>query len=164
MKYGAFINPSPKSLSDLINDNNYMSIREYILDATSLNGNSAIAISDLNAGSSIVRVSLNVKTPFVSPNSVNTIEVVSDTNQILLSSAANDPAIANNYITECSYITSGNDNEVLVKHNLSGMTAGLAILRIELYENINDYEPIATSDSKDYNTMDQKTVDATIDT
>ena len=31
-------------------------------------------------------------------------------------------------------------------------------------ENINDYEPIATSDSKDYNTMDQKTVDATIDT
>ena len=44
------------------------------------------------------------------------------------------------------------------------MTAGLAILRIELYENINDYEPIATSDSKDYNTMDQKTVDVTIDT
>ena len=110
MKYGAFINPSPKSLSDLINDNNYMSIREYILDATSLNGNSTIAISDLNAGSSIVRVSLNVKTPFISPNSVNTIEVVSDTNQILLSSAANDPAIANNYITECSYITSSNDS------------------------------------------------------
>ena len=158
MKYGAFINPSPKSLSDLINDNNYMSIREYILDTDSLKGNSA------NAGSSIVRVSLNVKTPFVSPNSVNIIEVVSDTNQVLLSSAANDPAIANNYISECSYITSGNDNEVLVKHNLSGMTAGLAILRIELYENINDYEPIATSDSKDYNTMDQNTVDATIDT
>ena len=87
MKYGAFINPSPKSLSDLINDNNYMSIREYILDADSLKGNSTIAISDLNAGSSIVRVSLNVKTPFVSPNSVNTIEVVSDTNQVLVCQA-----------------------------------------------------------------------------
>nr|DAJ90353.1 MAG TPA: hypothetical protein [Caudoviricetes sp.] len=162
MKYGVFINPSPKSLSDLINDNNYMSIREYILDVTSLKGNSAIAISDLNAGSSIVRVSLNVKTPFVSSNSVNTIEVISDSNNILMDASWNDPAIASIYSSDCRYTVNGNNNEILVKHTLSGITKGYAILRIELYENIPEYTELQTKSGQNYNTSDQKTVDVNV--
>ena len=84
MKYGIFVNPTPKSLSDLQNDNNYMAIKEYVLNSDALSGSTAIAISDLKAGSTIVKMSLHVRTPFVSTNISDTSEVRTDTDKVLL--------------------------------------------------------------------------------
>ena len=93
MKYGYFINPSPTSLSDLVNDHNYMVIRDYILDTSTLQGSNAISISDLTAGSVITKIAIKVETPFKSNNPVDTIEVVTDSNNILMDASWNDPAI-----------------------------------------------------------------------
>ena len=147
MKYGIFVNPTPKSLSDLQNDNNYMAIKEYVLN------------SDALSGSTIVKMSLHVRTPFVSTNISDTIEVSTDTDKVLLAQECNDPNRAGDYSSDCYYITSGNQNEILVHHTLSNMTAGVAILRIELYENIPEYEELTTSDNTVYTTKDNVTTE-----
>ena len=162
MKYGYFINPSPTSLSDLVNDHNYMVIRDYILDSSTLKGSNVIAISDLAAGSVIIKIAIKVETPFKSNKTTNTIEVASDSGSILMDASWNDPAIASDYSSDCFYVVNGNNNEVLVNHTLSGITAGYAILHLEMYENISEYEPLQTQSGQDYNTADQKTVDVTV--
>lgn len=161
LKYGIFTNPMPTSLSDLVNDKNYMAIREYILDSSSLSGTTQVAINDLLAGSTITKISLNIMTPFKSSNATDTIEVVSDSGIVLLDKSWNDPSIKSNYETDAFYVTSGNTNEIFVKHTLSGMTAGLAVLRVELYENITEYEALQTQSGEDYITTDNKTVEVT---
>ena len=159
MKYGIFVNPTPKSLSDLQNDNNYMAIKEYVLNRDVLSGSTAIAISDLKDGSTIVKVSLHVRTPFVSTNTSDTIEVSTDTGKVLLAQECNDPKRAGDYSSDCYYITNGNQNEILVHHTLSNMTAGIAILRINLYENIPEYEELTTADNTVYTTKDNVTTE-----
>lgn len=158
-KYGFFINPSPTSLSDLTNDNNYMAIREYILDSSVLANTTTVAINDISAGSTIVKVSLNVRLPFSNDAPTNTFEVTTDSGHILMNSNCNDPKIVNNYSTDTFYVMNGNINELVVHHNLANATSGLAILRIELYENLPDYEELRTSDNKIYMTKDQISVD-----
>ena len=159
MKYGIFVNPTPKSLSDLQNDNNYMAIKEYVLNSDVLSGSTAIAINDLKAGSTIVKMSLHVRTPFVSTNISDTIEVSTDTDKVLLAQECNDPNRAGDYSSDCYYITSGNQNEILVHHTLSNMTAGVAILKIKIYENIPEYEELTTSDNTVYTTKDNVTTE-----
>ena len=162
MKYGYFIKPSPTSLSGLVNDHNYMVIRDYILDTSTLQGSNAISINDLTAGSVITKIAIKVETPFKSNNPVDTIEVVTDSNNILMDASWNDPAIASNYSSDCFYVVNGNNNEVLVKHTLSGITEGYAILHIEMYENIPEYTELQTKSGQNYNTSDQKTVDVNV--
>ena len=160
-KYGFFVNPSPTSLSDLVNDNNYMVIREYTLDPATLKTGSAIAINDIKAGSTITKVSLNVKGAFKSSVSNPIISVVSDSGKILMNSDWNDPTIVNNYSTDCYYVTSGNTNELVVSHNITNPTSGLATLRIELYENLPEYTELQTQSGENYITTDSKTVEVT---
>ncbi len=162
MKYGYFINPSPTSLSDLVNDHNYMVIRDYILDSSTLKGSNVIAISDLAAGSVITKIVIKIETPFKSSNTTNTIEIASDSGSILMDASWNDPAIASDYSSDCFYVVNGNNNEVLVNHTLSSITEGYAILHIEMYENTPEYETLQTQSGEDYNTADQKTVDVTV--
>lgn len=157
-KYGYFINPSPTSLSDLTNDNNYMVIREYVLDRASLVGADSIAISDINAGSTIVKTSLNVISPFIIPKGEPLIELVTDSGTQLMNKYCNDLSTPNNYSTDSYYITNGNTNEIILKHTLSNMSSGTAILRLELYENLPNYEELLTSDNKLYTTKDNSVV------
>ena len=90
-KYGAFISPNPTKMSDLQNDNNYIIIREYVLDAASLAGTTSIKIDDIEAGNVITNIGLNVTTPFVSSNNDDTIEVITDSGTVLMNKAWNDP-------------------------------------------------------------------------
>ena len=99
-KYGAFISPNPTKMSDLENDNNYIIIREYILDAASLAGTTSIKIDDIEAGNVITNIGLNVTTPFVSSNNDDTIEVITDSGTVLMNKAWNDPNVIGNYTTD----------------------------------------------------------------
>lgn len=161
IRYGFFNTPAPTSLSDLINDNNYMVIREYTLDLATLKSSNIIPIEDIKADSTITKVSLNVTTPVVSSTSNPQISVITDSGMTLMSADWNDPTIANNYSTDCYYLSSGNLNEIVVSHNITNPTKGLITLRLELYESINSYEELLTSDSKAFNTADHKSVEVT---
>lgn len=153
-KYGAFISPNPTKMSDLENDNNYIIIREYVLDAASLAGTTSIKIDDIEAGNVITNIGLNVTTPFVSSNNNDTIEVVTDSGIVLMDKTWNDPNAIGNYTTDCVYEIVGNPDEIIINHTLSGMTAGYAILRIEMYGNNATYEELLTSDNTVYTTKD----------
>lgn len=161
IRYGFFNTPAPTSLSDLINDNNYMVIREYTLDLATLKSSNIIPIEDIKADSTITKVSLNVTTPVVSSTSNPQISVITDSGMTLMSADWNDPTIANNYSTDCYYLSSGNLNEIVVSHNITNPTKGSITLRLELYESINNYEELLTSDSKAFNTADHKSVEVT---
>lgn len=158
-KYGAFISPNPTKMSDLENDNNYIIIREYVLDAASLAGTTSIKIDDIEAGNVITNIGLNVTTPFVSSNNDDTIEVITDSGTVLMNKAWNDPNVIGNYTTDCVYEIDGNPDEIIINHTLSGMTAGYAILRIEMYGNNATYEELLTSDNTVYTTKDNVTTE-----
>lgn len=159
VRYGFFNAPAPTSLSDLVNDNNYMVIREYTLDPATLKGGNIIPINDIKADSTITKISLNVITPTKSSTTNPQISVITDSGMTLMDAEWNDPTIADNYSTDCYYLSSGNLNEIAVSHNISNPTAGDITLRIELYESIHSYEELLTSDSKVFNTADQKAVE-----
>lgn len=163
VRYGFFNTPAPTSLSDLVNDNNYMVIREYTLDPTTLKSSSTIPINDIKADSTITKVSLNVTTPIKSSTTNPQISVITDSGMTLMDADWNDPTIADNYATDCYYLSSGNTNEIAVSHNIINPTEGLITLRIELYESIHSYEELLTSDSKTFNTADKKTVEVVKD-
>lgn len=159
VRYGFFNSPAPTSLSDLVNDNNYMVIREYTLDPATLKSNSVIPINDIKADSTITKVSLNVATPIKSSTENPQISVITDSGMTLMDSDWNDPTISDNYATDCYYLSSGNLNEIAVSHNITNPTDGLITLRIELYESIHSYEELITSDSKTFNTADNKSIE-----
>ena len=119
MKYGIFVNPTPKSLSDLQNDNNYMAIKEYPLTPEVLLKGHSFVINDLKAGSIIINISLEVKTPFITKMNNDAIEVVTDSNNVLFSKNINDLNVTGKYMTDCYYITNGNINEIIVNHTLN---------------------------------------------
>ena len=79
---------------------------------------------------------LKIITPFASNNASDTIEVATDSGEVLMDKSWNDPNLEGYYSTECLYEVNGNENEILIKHTLSAMTSGSAILRIEMYGNI----------------------------
>ena len=158
-KYGAFISPNPTKMSDLENDNNYIIIREYVLDAASLVGTTSIKIDDIEAGNVITNIGLNVTTPFVSSNNNDTIEVTTDSGTVLMDKTWNDPNVIGNYTTDCADEIVGNPDEIIINHTLSGMTAGYAILRIEMYGNNATYEELLTSDNTVYTTKDNVTTE-----
>lgn len=163
VRYGFFNAPAPTSLSDLVNDNNYMVIREYTLDPATLKGSSIIPINDIKSDSTITKVSLNVTTPIKSSTANPQISVITDSGMTLMDAPWNDPTIADNYSTDCYYLSSGNLNEVVVSHNISNPTEGRITLRIELYESIHSYEELLTSDSKVFNTADKKSIEVVTD-
>ena len=107
-KYGHFIYPAPNALSELQNDNNYLAIREYPLTEDILSQDSSFVINDLKAGSTIIKMSVNVKTPFISKLNSDTIEVVTDNGETLFSKNLNDMNVTGNYMTDCYYVTNGN--------------------------------------------------------
>ena len=153
-KYGAFISPNPTKMSDLENDNNYIIIREYVLNADSLAGTTSIKIDDIEAGNVITNIGLNVTTPFVSSNNNDTIEVVTDSGIVLMDKTWNDPNAIGNYTIDCVYEIFCNLDEIIFIHTLSRMTAGYTILRIEMYGNNATYEELLTSDNSVYTTKD----------
>ena len=158
-KYGAFISPNPTKMSDLQNDNNYIIIREYELNSASLTGNSSIGIQNIDAGNVITNIGLKIITPFASNNASDTIEVATDSGEVLMDKSWNDPNLEGYYSAECLYEVNGNENEILIKHTLSAMTSGSAILRIEMYGNNAAYDELLTSDNTVYTTKDNQTTE-----
>ena len=161
-KYGAFISPNPTKMSDLQNDNNYIIIREYELNSASLNGNSPIGIQNIDAGNVITNIGLKVIIPFASNNANDTIEIVTDSGEVLMDKSWNDPNLEGYYSTECLYEVNGNENEILIKHTLSAMTSGSAILRIEMSGNNAAYDELLTSDNTVYTTKDNQTTEVNV--
>ena len=100
--YGNFINSVPTSLSDLKN-NGFLLIREYVLNKETLSQNDSFVINDLNPGSTIVKISLDVKDPFTSDINNDAIEITTDSGSILFSKNINDMNVTSNYMTECYY-------------------------------------------------------------
>ena len=123
MKNGLFINPIPNSLSDLQNDYNYLITKEYKLNESNLSKSSSIIIDDIKAGSTIVEISLKVNSAFTSnKNTANTaIEIVTDSGKTLFSKNINDMNVTGNYMTDCYYVTNGNENELIVNHTLKSI-------------------------------------------
>lgn len=156
---GSFINHNPTKLSDLQNDTKYIAIYDYILDASTVKGNSSISINNIIEGSIITNISLKVNIPFVSNNTKDTIEVITDSGEILMDKSWNDPNIQANYSVECSYTINGNQNEIIINHSLSEITKGSAILRIELYAINTEYEELLTVDNTVYTTIDSEPVE-----
>lgn len=143
---GFFINPSPKSLSDLKNDGLYMSYREY--DLSSLQNK-----LDLSSGSIITNISLEITSPY----SDSTFEITSDSGEVIFSKEINDPNITGTYSSNV-FFEVNNDSDLIVTH--VNNTTGSGILRIELYEVIKSYDFLQTSDGQNYYTADNQSIDS----
>lgn len=146
---GFFINPGPRSLSDLKNDGLYVNVREY--DLSELTN-----ITDIASGSIITNISLEITSPYT--NSI--FEVRTDSGEVIFSRDINDPNIVNTYSSNVFFELNNNADLVIVHTN---KTTGAGKLRLELYEVSKTYEPIQTSDSQTYQSTDNQSIDATVE-
>ena len=134
-RLGSFVLPTPSKTSQLTNDAQFMSIHEYVLNASVLRGTTSLQISDISAGVIINRIELNVTTAFVSDVEQNNISVVGANSSVLMDATWNDPNTAGSYSTDCNYVVT---STITVNHDLSNMTAGVAILRIYAHDVVNE--------------------------
>lgn len=130
--YGSLSLPTPTRTSHLTNDSKFLSVHDYALSSSNLSGDDSLEISDIANGSIITRVEVRVTTAFTtSPDEQHNIEVLDENDVVLMDNEWNDPNVVGNYSTDCYYVVSGS---LIVNHDLSGMTAGAAILRIYAYD------------------------------
>ena len=128
---GVLTLPNPTKTSDLVNDSNYLAIREYILNASVLSGGDTLIINDLPINAIITRVELMVTTAFATAQDQNNIDILGADSSVLMDADWNDPQTVGNYCTDCYYEITGN---VLVVHDMTSITAGRAILRLFVYD------------------------------
>lgn len=148
--------PTAQLTSQLVNDTRFSSIREYLLDMTTLSGSIGIAITDLIPNSVIYRIEVIILKRLASAaySSDNITVKVSD-NSILMDSTWNDPNKVGTYSSSCYYTTLGIPNEVMIYHSLGTILRGAAILRLHIYNNVNEYTDLLTSNGANYLTKDQ---------
>ena len=138
----------------------FSSIREYILDANSLSGNSQVNITDIVAGSIIYRIDLIVMSAFSDlSGQQHSIEITDYNYNILMDAEWNDPNSVGTYCTNCYHTVLSGSNTIQVLHSLSEILSGTAILRLYIYNNVEEYTTLLTSDQKAYKTMDETSID-----
>lgn len=130
---GNFAIPTPSKTSELANDARFMSVHEYKLDLTKLK-TTPVTISDIKANSVVHQIDLLVDTAFVSSASQNNIEVLGADGTVLMDKTWNDPNTAGNYSTACNYTVT---STIKVSHDLTGATAGNALLRVFVHDPSN---------------------------
>ena len=127
---GGFSIPTPDKTSQLTNDAQFMSVKEYALTPAVLQGSTTYTISDIPAGSVIHQVDILVNTAFASSATQNNLAVKGSDNTVLMDSGWNDPNTVGNYTTKCNYTVT---STIKVVHDLNAATAGNAILRVYLH-------------------------------
>ena len=128
---GSFALPTPSKTSQLVNDSRFMSIKEYVLTPSVLSKASQFELSDIPSGSIIQRIDLMVTTAFASASDQNNISVVGADESVIMDASWNDPNTAGVYSTDCYYYVT---STVRVVHDLTGATAGRAVLRLFIYD------------------------------
>lgn len=145
---GFFIGPNPRSVSDLMNGEMYINVREYDLAELT-------SIADITSGSIITNISLEIISPYT--NSI--FEITTDSGEVIFSRDINDPTIANTYSSNI-FFEVNNDNDLVINH--TNRSTGTGKLRIELYEVYKTYEAIQTSESETYKSSDNQSIDASV--
>ena len=130
---GGFTIPAPSKTSELTNDSQFMSVKEYNLSVAALSGSTTYTISDIPAGTVIHQVELLVDTAFTSSASQNNLAVKGADNTVIMDSSWNDPNTIGNYVTKCSFIVS---STIKLVHDLNTATAGHATLRLHLHPSV----------------------------
>lgn len=157
---GSFSLPMPQRTSQLINDTRFSSIREYILDSSTLSGSTQLDISDLLSGSVIYRIDLIVLSAFSDASGKqHSIEISCDNGGILMDAEWNDPNVIGSYSTNCYATIKTPEDLVHITHSLGNLLSGSAILRFYIYSNIDAYTKLLTTDGLYYRTVDNVGVD-----
>ena len=152
---GSFTIPTPQRTSQLVNDTRFSSIREYVLDESTLSGSTRLDITDLLPGSVIYRIDLIVLSAFSdSTGAQHDIEITCDNGGVQMDAEWNDPNTVGTYSTNCYTSIRTPSDVVHVIHSLGSMLSGAAILRFYIYSNIDTYSKLLTSDNLYYHTMD----------
>lgn len=152
---GNFSLPTAQRTSQLINDTRFSSIREYVLSASLFKDTDVIEITDLAPSSLIYRADIIVTSPFATlDGKQHSISIVDMENTILFDSTWNDPNIIGTYTTNCYAGITAVNAKLKVLHDLREATGGNAILRLYLYNNIDEYIKLLTSDELYYHTED----------
>ena len=152
---GSLTLPTPQRTSQLINDTRFSSIREYVLNSSNLSGSNKLDIVDLIPGSVIYRIDLIILSAFSDTSGMQkSIEISCDNGGVLMDSEWNDPNMIGTYSTNC-YTNIRTSNDVVhIMHNLDNIISGSAILRLYVYNNIDSYTRMLTSDGLYYHTVD----------
>lgn len=157
---GSFILPTPQRTSQLINDTRFSSIREYVLDSSTLSDSTQLDISDLLSGSVIYRIDLIVLNAFSDDSGMqHDIEISCDNGGVLMSKEWNDPNTFGSYSTNCYATIRSTDDAIHINHTLGDALTGSAILRLYVYNNIDTYTRLLTSDGLYYRTEDSVGID-----
>ena len=160
---GSLMLPTVQRTSQLVNDTRFSSIREYVLNAESLQDAFSVEISDLALDSVIYRIDLIVSNPFYNLDGSETeISVKDEENNILLDTAWSDPSSIGTYTTNCYAIINETNQKLTITHNFKNISSGTAILRLHMYTNIDRYMHLLTSDNLYYRTMDVIGVDVKV--
>lgn len=138
VSYGAFHNPSLNPRTE-----KYLSIREYDLSEL------PSVLSDIPEDCIVTKITLIIDTPF---DSDSTLQLVSDTDEILFDMTWNDPTTIGAYCTDLNYHAARGEGELCANTNLIGEGSGT--LRIELYQTNNAYYQFLTSDGQIFTTAD----------
>ena len=161
---GSFSLPTAQRTSQLINDTRFSSIREYVLNSSTLADSSQLDISDLLSGSVIYRIDLIVLSAFSDASGrQHDIEITCDNGGVLMESEWNDPNNIGSYSTNCYASIRTPEDLVHVNHTLGNIMSGSAILRFYIYNNIDTYTKLLTSDGLYYHTKDDVGIDVVID-
>ena len=150
---GSFSLPTAQRTSQLINDTRFSSIREYVLNSSTLSGSTQLDIGDLMSSSVIYRIDLIVLSAFSDLSGAqHNIEITCDNGGTLMSAEWNDPNTIGTYSTNC-YTSIRNASDVVhVIHSLGEMLTGSAILRFYIYNTVDTYTKLLTSDGLYYHT------------
>lgn len=156
---GSFSLPTPQRTSQLINDTRFSSIREYVLDSSTLSDSTQLDISDLASGSVIYRIDLIVLSAFSDASGIqHSIEISCDNGGILMDAEWNDPNVIGSYSTNCYASIRTIDDIIHITHSLGNSLSGSALLRFYLYSNVDTYTRMLTSDGLYYRTIDNSSI------
>ena len=155
MAAGSFSVPVVSNTSQLINDTRFSSIREYVLDTSTLAGSTQLDITDLPANAVIYRIDLLILNAFsVTSGDQLNIEVTRENGDILMDNLWNDPNNVGTYTTNCYAILSGSSETLHILHDLGSAISGSAVLRFHLYTSGEDYVKLLTNQEEVYETVD----------
>ena len=132
--YGGFSLPTPNRTSQLTNDSQYTSARDYIIQQSDVEGSDSLEIADLTPGSVIYKIEINISTAFNPGVDIQgNLGVYGDGGATIIDPQWNDPNEVGNYVNSCRY-TVGESGKITLRHNLGYSTAGLAVIRLFIYD------------------------------
>jgi hypothetical protein len=126
--YGSIALPQVK-----IDTSKYLTIFEYVLTSTELSGSAKLIISDIPVGAAILKVEIDVTTPFVGADGSSPSVQINGGETILMGSDWNNPEEVGLYTTDCRYVVTGSMNELSINYTPENFISGALILRISTY-------------------------------